>query len=205
MTKHIFIILLILYEVNCQAINSNSYFANTAVLRSPDVYTLSWNYTNEDITFKAVAKTNGWVGFGISPNGGMENSDMILAYTESSGAISFKDSHTENSKTVITDVAQNWKRLFYSNTNGVTTVLFTRKLKICSQVGSEVNINIEPTAYIIFAWGNGVPGYHGANRGSRSLPLLSALNGQALKIEMNEVVTANFNVTVRTKNYSNAE
>lgn len=82
----------------------------------------------------------------------MENSDMILAYREPTGTVSFKDSHTENSKTVITDVAQNWKKLFYSNTNGVTTVVFSRKLKICNQVGSEVNINIEPTAYVIFAW-----------------------------------------------------
>jgi len=73
------------------------------------------------------------------------------------------------------------------------------KLKICSQVGSEVNINIEPTGYVIFAWGSGAPGYHGVNRGSRSLPLLSALNGQASKIEMNEVTTADFNVTVRTQ------
>jgi len=129
----------------------------------------------------------------------MQNSDMILAFTEPTGAITFTDCHTENSKVVITDVAQNWKKLFYSNTNGVTTVIFTRKLKICSQVGSEVNINIEPTGYVIFAWGNGVPGYHGANRGSRSLPLLSALNGQASKIEMNEITIADFNVTVRTQ------
>jgi len=199
MTKHIIIILLILYDINCQTFDSTSYFANTAILRSPDVYTLSWNFTSEDIIFKAVARTNGWLGFGISPNGGMQNSDMILAFTEPTGAITFTDCHTENSKVVITDVAQNWKKLFYSNTNGVTTVIFTRKLKICSQVGSEVNINIEPTGYVIFAWGNGVPGYHGANRGSRSLPLLSALNGQASKIEMNEITIADFNVTVRTQ------
>ncbi len=51
MTKHIIIILLILYDINCQTFDSTSYFANTAILRSPDVYTLSWNFTSEDIIF----------------------------------------------------------------------------------------------------------------------------------------------------------
>ncbi len=196
MTKHIIIILLILYEANCQTVDFSSYFANTVVLRSPDVYTLSWNFTSEDIVFKAVVKTSGWVGFGISPNGEMQYSDMILAFTEASGSITFRDSHTEDSTVVITDVAQNWKKLFYSNANGVTTVIFTRKLKICSQVGSEVNIDIEPTAYVIFAWGSGT---ETVNRGSRLLPLLSALNGQASRIRMDEVTTADFNVTVRVQ------
>ncbi len=50
-----------------------------------------------------------------------------------------------------------------------------------------MNINIEPNAYVIFAWGGGAVGYHGVNRGYRSLPLLIALNGQALKIEMNQM------------------
>jgi len=56
---------------------------------------------------------------------------------------------------------------------------------------------IEPTAYVILAWGSGAPGNHGVNRGSRLLPLLSVFNEQASKIQMNEVTTADFNVTVR--------
>ncbi len=196
MTRLILLLLAIFYTVKCQSIDSNTYFANSVVLRSPDVYTLYWNFTTQDITFKVVAKTNGWVGFGLSPNGGMSNSDLIVTYTDSNGVVKFIDSHTKAPKVLITDVAQNWKNLFYSNTNGVTTVIFTRKLKICEQVGTEVNINVEPTSYVIYAWGSGTPGYHFTNRGSRSLPLLSALNGKADTLNLDKAETAVFNVEV---------
>ena len=198
--KYLCILLLFVYNINCQTINSNSFFVNRVVLSAPDAYVLFWNYTNTDIIFKIVAKTNGWVGFGISPNGGMENSDIILAYTMPSGMVMFVDSHTESQKVVITDKAQNWKQLFYSNTNGVTTVIFTRKIKICEQVGSEVNINIEATSYVIYSWGSGVPGYHGANRGSKSTPLLSSLN-QASPPNLTGAETADFRVNVKKHKY----
>ncbi len=113
MLKHIIILLLILYEVNCQTVDSSSYFANTVVLRSPDVYTLSWNFTSDYIVFRAVVRTSGWVGFGISPTGAMQNSDMILAFTEASGSITFRDSHTENSTVVITDVVSCFFAFFF--------------------------------------------------------------------------------------------
>ena len=50
------------------AIDLNANFVNSATLAGPDRYLLYWNYTNTDITFKAVVKNTGWLGFGISPN-----------------------------------------------------------------------------------------------------------------------------------------
>ena len=43
-------------------------------------YTLYWNYnpTLRNISFAVRVQTTGWVGFGISPNGGMVGSDVII-------------------------------------------------------------------------------------------------------------------------------
>ena len=182
--------------------NENTYFVNTAVLNEGANFRIDWNYTTEDITFRITASTTGWVGFGLSPNGGMFNSDIILAWTNSAGGVEFKDAHVESSTTVLYDSVQNWEKLYYSRLNGVTTVIFKRKNIICNpdQPSNEINIDVSPSSYVIYAWGNnfnnGLPAYHQNNRGSRSLPLLAALN-QKVVLNMNEVETADFRVNVR--------
>lgn len=41
---------------------------------------LSWGFDNfqGSITFELVVNTTGWVGFGLSPNGGMKGSDIVI-------------------------------------------------------------------------------------------------------------------------------
>ena len=41
-----------------------------------------WKYDDTTITFEIHAKTLGWVGFGLSPNGGMTGSDVIVAWVK---------------------------------------------------------------------------------------------------------------------------
>jgi hypothetical protein len=36
-----------------------------------DQTVLSWKVVNDEIIFKVICKTNGWIGVGVSPNGGM--------------------------------------------------------------------------------------------------------------------------------------
>ncbi len=52
----------------------------------------------------------------------------------------------------------------------------TKVCAVAGQPANEININVEPTAYVIYAYGtnfvNNFPAYHGTTRGSRSLPLL---------------------------------
>lgn len=196
--KIIYLILLFAYNVNSQTFDENTPFINTADLSNRN-YVLSWNFTETDITFKVVAATSGWVGFGLSPNGAMENSDMVLAWTSTDGTMEFRDAHTENAKAVLYDQTQNWRRLFYSVRNGVTTMIFTRALVVCNpnQAPNEINIDVLPVSYVIYAWGTNfagnVPSYHGQTRGSRSLPILGAIN-QKVEINMNEIETADFKI-----------
>lgn len=50
-------------------------------------YTLYWNFSvaAETISFVVNVSTNGWVGFGVSPNGGMVNSDVVIGWVNDAG------------------------------------------------------------------------------------------------------------------------
>ena len=47
-------------------------------------YYLYWNFstTDQTIQFAVRVKTTGWVGFGISPNGQMPGSDVVIGWVD---------------------------------------------------------------------------------------------------------------------------
>ena len=57
-------------------------FSGSASLVKDDVYHLFWKNDDTSITFEVHAKVKGWVGFGLSPNGGMPNSDIVIGWVE---------------------------------------------------------------------------------------------------------------------------
>lgn len=62
--------------------NVNDYqFSATLV---EDTYWLYWNFSNakETIKFAVQVKTTGWIGFGISPNGQMPESDVVIGWID---------------------------------------------------------------------------------------------------------------------------
>ena len=178
----LFGLLLLVSVSNCQVWNQNTVFANYAAL-GPNVY-LQWNITSQDIFFKLVAVTDGWVGFGLSANGKMPNSDTILAWTSPlDGSIQFRDSHTDPVKyNVYFDTVAHWRPLFYTRFNGCTTVIFTRKLVVIPPPGQpvqEINFNIGLTDYVIWAYGtrfgNNLPTWHGTTKGSNFLRFINPI------------------------------
>jgi hypothetical protein len=186
------------------ALDSNSYFVNNSTLVGPDQYLLYWNYTSTEIIFKTVVKTNGWLGFGISPNGEMAYSDLIVAYMNQNGTVNFTNRYVESSSILpIINKKQFWSMLFYTQKNGYTTAIFKRKLVICNVTNS---IDIEPgTQYTIFAWGDSFSKtknytdikYHSSvNRSSASLPLISSLNAN-VKLNMTQIETFDLNINVK--------
>lgn len=77
---------------------SNAYRFSTA-LDGNGLYTLFWDYDIEagTVSFAVCVKTSGWVGFGISPNGQMTGSDVIIGWVEEDGSVRFhvsNDSYT---------------------------------------------------------------------------------------------------------------
>ena len=57
-------------------------FSSTLYDMDGDTYVLHWNFSNADrtIAFAVNVSTTGWVGFGLSPNGGMTNSDVVMGW-----------------------------------------------------------------------------------------------------------------------------
>ena len=70
------------------------YSFSTALLNDANAghYTLHWNFTRETkmIYFAVNVSTAGWVGFGLSPNGGMVGSDVVIGWVNKDGAAYFK-------------------------------------------------------------------------------------------------------------------
>ena len=52
------------------------------------LYELYWRFDNEaeTIDFAVRVQTTGWIGFGLSPNGQMPNSDVVIGWVENNEA-----------------------------------------------------------------------------------------------------------------------
>jgi dimethyladenosine transferase 1 len=184
--------------------DSNSYFVNNVTIIEPDKYALYWNFTSTDITFKVVVKnTGGWIGFGLSPDGEMYGADLIVAYLNSNGSVNFTNRYALTETLPIINPIQYWNLLYYSQSNGYTTVIFNRQLQICNIPNS---FSIENgTQYIIVSWGsvlnNNDITYHSTNRTSTSLPLINTLNTR-ISLNMTQVKTFDFRVNAYLSNES---
>ena len=162
-------------------------YANKLVLVKPDIYLLYWNYTENDILFETHVKNLGWNAFGISPNGGMSNSDVIVSWVNPDGSIHFTDRHITSDGEVKVDSVQDWHPLLVKQTGEYTVTKFTRKINICDESKEDLDIP-EGTPFVIFSWNpkltGGDIGYHGLDkRGQKTVPLISSLN---LKVDLDQ-------------------
>ena len=69
-------------------ISSRYAFNRTLYDRGGDTYVLHWNFSiaERTIAFAVNVSTTGWVGFGVSPNGGMLNSDVVIGWVRNGRA-----------------------------------------------------------------------------------------------------------------------
>ncbi len=76
--------------LNVPLINANEW-THTSWLDHNNKYHLKWktNDKTDTISFLVEVKTKGWVGFGISPNGGMKNSDIVIGWVTDDGKTYF--------------------------------------------------------------------------------------------------------------------
>jgi hypothetical protein len=193
----LFVVLISKREIYCDTIAPSENFANKFVLANPNEFILYWNYTHTDILFEIHVKTTGWAGFGLSPNGGMDGSDVVIIRIDSSsGSFNFTDRHIVG-RSVLIDQVQNWIPLLLTTQGEYLIAKFTRKIKICDETNEDMDIT-EGTPYVIFAYGanlvNGDITYHDF-RGSKTLPLISSLNSE-INLDMSKVVTTDFRVNV---------
>ena len=62
-------------------------YAFSAILDDAGDYQLFWSFSLEEgtISFAVNVSTTGWVGFGLSPNGQMPGSDVVIGWVDSTG------------------------------------------------------------------------------------------------------------------------
>ena len=88
MLLSIFLITLLLVQVNAHTHNELSeQYSYNVQLDNEGRYTMFYSYdTNLSILRIAVlVNTTGWIGLGISPNGQMPGSDVVIGWVDSSG------------------------------------------------------------------------------------------------------------------------
>lgn len=143
-------------------------------------FQLYWKTIEKDeIQFELHCRTNGWVGFGISPNGGMAGSDIMIGWVDSKGNAYLKDTHAISKSAPLIDESQDWKLLDAAEKNGYTILKVKRKLRTCDS--DDIDIKME-TQRLIFAWSNTDPEnendwtYHFGNRRIKSFLLLNYLD-----------------------------
>ncbi|KAL5012084.1 hypothetical protein ScPMuIL_010635 [Solemya velum] len=138
-------------------------------------YKLHWSLSDTSITFEVRVSTRGWVGFGISPNGGMYPADVVVGWV-TDGHAYFADYHTDRNSRPVRDESQDWELLHGEERGGGTVLRFTRLLDTCDD---ENDIAIQnDTTVVIFAYHDEDPSdehgilYHGKlRRGSKEILL----------------------------------
>lgn len=84
-------------------------FDNSLTLRDGS-YEMYWTAfpNNNTVRFGVDVATEGWLGFGFSPNGGMPGSDMLMAWITESGELHFSDRHATSQSIPAIDAEQSY-------------------------------------------------------------------------------------------------
>ncbi|XP_035696831.1 DBH-like monooxygenase protein 1 [Branchiostoma floridae] len=141
-------------------------------------FRIFWKFDDEKIEFEARVQTTGWVGLGLSPNGGMPGSDIAIGWVKD-GIAHLTDRYAEAKAQPRMDESQDWELVSGYENETHTVLRFNRKLTTCDVRDRVIN---EDTIRVLWAWhdddpedesGVSGPTYHGANRGVKSTVLLS--------------------------------
>ena len=85
----LFLLLAAAVQLAASAHNLEEEYRFSAIL--DDSYKLHWNFDLKKhiIAFAVNVSTTGWVGFGLSPNGQMSQSDVVIGWVDSDGTTIF--------------------------------------------------------------------------------------------------------------------
>ncbi len=89
--NHIFILSSIAFSTSLSHHGQNEHFTHHTFLDPRDKYFLQWKFdeNRKEITFQVEVETLGWVGFGLSPSGGMQGSDIVIAWVDDADGKAF--------------------------------------------------------------------------------------------------------------------
>lgn len=175
--KEVLLAITCLVAVQGLPVPMSQQYNHSAQLDSEGKYILYWAYNKTHITFEVHVETKGYVGFGISPNGNMYPSDVVIGWVKD-GQTYFSDRHTTAHAPPIVDKSQDWFLLHGEENEYGTILKFVRKLDTCDPEDRAID---DQTVRVIYSYHPDDPAsetnllYHGVERrGAKSLSLLGA-------------------------------
>ncbi|GIY63848.1 DBH-like monooxygenase protein 1 [Caerostris extrusa] len=127
-------------------------------LDSEDKFHVCWKVIeledgDRDIIFKLEVKTHGYVGFGLSSNGGMTGSDIVTGWVKN-GQVYFQDRYGEGNFLPKIDEIQSWNLVSGRENDTHTTLIFRRKLDTCDKEDRKID---DSTTKLIYAYSDEDP------------------------------------------------
>ncbi|XP_070569758.1 DBH-like monooxygenase protein 1 homolog [Ptychodera flava] len=151
-------------------------YTHDALLDDGGKYHLYWKLANDSIIFEVHVETLGYVGFGISPNGGMTNADIVIGWVKD-GEAQITDRFATGNREPYIDASQDIELIGGMETDTHTVLTFSRNLQTCDSDDIEITSG---TMRLIYSYHADDPesetglSYHGSQqRGSRSIHLLA--------------------------------
>jgi len=192
-------------------------FEYSVYLQEDKQFKLYWSHLDDDvINIGMEANTTGWIAIGLSPNGGMEHSDIMIGWVDDDGSVTLQDRYTGDSMSRPSlDDEDHLTLIEGEEEDGITRIRFqrTRTLDCDDTSGHDMAVS-QGTSRVIFAW-NDVDGdeddadsihYHGANqRGTKSVNLWYG-EGEAVDLEDDiqsfDLTMANYSVSSNHTEYA---
>lgn len=81
--------LMVTAPISLAARDLSKQYRFSATLDAAGLYSLFWSFDEEAIIFAVEVQTTGWVGFGLSPNGQMPGSDVVIGWVDQEGEYYF--------------------------------------------------------------------------------------------------------------------
>ncbi|XP_037081749.1 DBH-like monooxygenase protein 1 [Pollicipes pollicipes] len=155
-------------------------WTNDAVLDADGMVRIKWRVHDGNFTCQLEVDTLGWVAFGLSPNGAMKNSDMVVAGVDhSSGLPYLTDMNSRDGYRLTVDKRQDYHLVSAWEDDTTTTVVFTRRLISSCRPGDISDEDRDITAdtqHVLYAYHSRDPAVvseppQHEHRGRRSLHL----------------------------------
>ena len=182
------VVCVLLFVVNvrgCDLILDNP---SNEVTVSKDKMTFKWKVNNVDNTIDILLHSSGlvggssasWFAFGLSEAGGMLGADIVSVEFGSSGSVSVVDRYVPwvafpleqpPRPYPVADTQQDWELVCGESLENSVTAVVRRELKTSDE--EQDREFVSGSVSVIYAWGDGALGYHGANRRSIKVNILS--------------------------------
>ena len=133
---------------------------------------LHWRIVDDQyLELGVAAHASGWLGFGLTVNGGMTGSDMVLV--EAQDPTVAKDAYVQENRHPVEDDCQDWQLLNATLDSNFFMVELRRKLETGDlqdlPIRNDSDVSI-PVSRVIAAWGDDdVVSYHGPNNARGAL------------------------------------